>query len=142
MPVNIFHKYSKFQTPSKNRLIQLIEAVFYKENQKPGDVNIIFVDNKEILSLNIEYLNHHYYTDVIAFYYTHSGPVEGDIFISLDKVYENSREYETGFENELIRVVVHGILHLMGYTDKTNEGKQQMRQLEDLYIEHYNLHLR
>lgn len=139
MPVNIFYNYSAFPTPSQNTLIQLAQYVLQQENRKIGQVNIIFTDNDEIFSLNAQYLNHHYYTDVIAFYYNISGQVEGDIFISLDKVDENSKTYNTGFENELVRVIVHGILHLVDYTDSTDEGKDCMHRLEDKYIEHYNL---
>jgi len=142
MPVNIFYNYSAFQTPPDDKLKQLTEDVLLQENRESGQINIIFTNNEEIFALNAQYLNHHYYTDVIAFYYSKSGPVEGDIFISLDKVHENSLEYESGFENEVIRVLVHGILHLTGYTDETNEEKQNMHQLEDRYIEHYNLNLR
>ena len=142
MPVNIFYNYSAFQTPSTNKLIHLTEYILKQENRKPGQVNIIFTDNKEIYSLNAQYLDHYYYTDVIAFYYSKSGPVEGDVFISLDKVDENSKEYHSGFENELLRVIVHGILHLIGYTDKTKEEKEYMHHLEDRYMNHYNLDLR
>ena len=142
MPVNIFYNYSAFQPPPNNKLIQLTESVLHQEDREPGQINVIFTNNEEIFSLNAQYLNHHYYTDVIAFYYSRSGPVEGDIFISLDKVYENSLEYESGFENEVIRVLIHGILHLAGYTDETQEEKESMHRLEDRYIEHYNLNLR
>ncbi|MGM0532729.1 MAG: rRNA maturation RNase YbeY [Bacteroidota bacterium] len=142
MPVNIFYNYSAFPTPSQNKLIQLAEFVLKQENQEAGTINLIFTDNKEIFSLNAQYLDHHYYTDVIAFYYSKSSPVEGDIFISLDKVDENSRAYNSGFENELIRVIVHGLLHLIGYTDKTDTEKERMHHLEDKYIEYYNLNFR
>jgi len=142
MPVNIFYNYSAFPTPSQNALIHLAQYVLQQENGETGQINIIFTDNDEIFSLNAQYLNHHYYTDVIAFYYSRSGPVEGDIFISLDKVDENSKTYHSGFENELIRVIVHGILHLIGYTDNTDEEKECMHRLEDKYIEHYNMNLR
>lgn len=142
MAVNIFYNYSAFPTPSQNRIIDLAKYLLQQENRKTGRINIIFTDNKEIFSLNAQYLNHHYYTDVIAFYYSKSGPVEGDIFISLDKVDENSKTYNAGFENELIRVIVHGLLHLIGYTDTSEQEKERMHHLEDQYIEHYNLNFR
>ena len=142
MHVNIFYNYSAFHTPPPKKLIKLTEYVLRKEDRKPGQINIIFTDNKEIFSLNVQYLDHYYNTDVIAFYYSKSGPVEGDIFISLDKVDENSKEYQTGFEDELIRVIIHGVLHLVGYTDKTEDEKEYMHHLEDRYMNHYNLELR
>lgn len=142
MPVNLFYNYSGFPTPSTNKIKKIIEYVLQQESRNPSQINIIFTDNPEIYSLNAQYLNHHYYTDVIAFYYSHTGPVEGDVFISLDKVHENAREYEASFENELIRVTVHGVLHLIGYTDNTDEQKQQMHRLEDRYIQYYDLNFR
>jgi len=141
MPVNIFYNYSAFQTPPQNKLISLTEFVLKQERKDPGQINIIFTDNEEIYSLNARYLDHHYYTDVISFYYSRSGPVEGDIFISLDKVDENSKAYQTGYENELIRVIIHGVLHLIGYTDKNDDEKAHMHELEDQYLEYYNLNL-
>ncbi len=142
MPVNIFFNYSAFQPPPKDKLIQLTKAVLQQENRDAGQINIIFTNNEEIFSLNAQYLNHHYYTDVIAFYYSKSGPVEGDVFISLDKVHENSLEYGSGLEKEVLRVLIHGILHLAGYTDESNEEKENMHQLEDHYIDHYYRNLR
>lgn len=139
MPVEVHHNYKAFQTPSANNLIEFAKAILRKENREEGTLNIIFTDNNEILSLNSRYLKHDYYTDVIAFPYSESGTVDGDIFISLDKVYENSIDYNTGFTNELVRVIVHGILHLTGYSDKTVPERQHMHQLEDRYIEFYFL---
>lgn len=128
--------------PNDNQLTRLALSVIDQEKFQPGEINIIFTDNKEILQLNRQYLNHDYYTDVIAFHYGPAREVEGDVFISLDKVDENAREYGSGFENEVLRVTIHGLLHLIGYTDSTDEEKKAMRSLEDRYIQYYQQHFR
>ena len=138
MAILIHHNHSGYQLPENQPLIQLGHVIIEKEKAQTGDINIIFTNNEEILELNREYLEHDYYTDVIAFHYGPTTHVEGDIFISLDKVYENSLEYQTGFKNELVRVVIHGLLHLTGYNDKTDEERQHMRHLEDEYLDYYH----
>lgn len=142
MGVLIHQNYSAFELPGDNQLIQLAHLMIRLEKMVAGDVNIIFTDNQEILELNRKYLNHDYYTDVIAFHYGPGREVEGDVFISLDKVAENAREYGVTFKDELLRVSIHGLLHLMGYTDNTDAEKLSMRKLEDRYIEYYHQHLR
>jgi probable rRNA maturation factor len=141
MPVQIFRNHLAYQTPTDQQLLQLTQHVLISESKQAGDINIILTDNKEILDLNSRYLNRDYFTDVIAFYYNQTNPVDGDIFISLDKVYDNSRDYATRFTDELIRVIVHGVLHLIGYIDQRDEDKQQMHQLEDRYLSFYHQHI-
>jgi len=140
MGVLIHHNYAAFDLPNDNQLTQLALAVIHQEKEKAGNINIIYTDNPEILELNRKYLNHDYYTDVIAFHYGPTLEVEGDMFISLDKVQENAGEYGVAFEDELLRVTVHGLLHLIGYTDKTDEEKEIMHSLEDRYIRYYREH--
>ncbi|MBS3807073.1 MAG: rRNA maturation RNase YbeY [Bacteroidales bacterium] len=142
MGVLIHHNYSAFERPNDNHLTRLAHAVLDQEKEQPGDINIIFTNNDEILELNRKYLNHDYYTDVIAFHYGPSMEVEGDVFISLDKVQENARWYEADFEDELLRVTIHGLLHLIGYRDQTEEEKEFMHSLEDKYIDYYRQHFR
>ena len=142
MGVLIHHNYTAFELPNDNQLTQLAHAVIHQEKEQPGDINIIYTDNQEILELNRKYLNHDYYTDVIAFHYGPTIDVEGDVFISLDKVQENAGLYGVAFEKELLRVTIHGLLHLIGYSDKTEEEKQSMHSLEDKYMEYYRQHFR
>lgn len=142
MGVLIHHNHTGYEMPNDNQLTRLALSVIDQEKFQPGEINIIFTDNKEILQLNRQYLNHDYYTDVIAFHYGPAREVEGDVFISLDKVDENAREYGSGFENEVLRVTIHGLLHLIGYTDSTDEEKKAMRSLEDRYIQYYQQHFR
>ncbi len=96
-----------------------------------GDINIIFCNDDYLLSLNNQYLKHNYYTDVITFDSTDNKRISGDIFISIDTVINNANEYKCEFIDELHRVIIHGVLHLMGYKDSNDQQRKQMREKED-----------
>ena len=138
----IHHNHTGYPVPDDANLISLARFILDEEHQSAGDINFIFTSNPEILELNRQYLDHDYFTDVIAFHYGATGSVEGDIFISLDKVSDNAKDYEKTFEDELTRVFIHGLLHLTGYQDTTDEEKQTMRSLEDQYLQQYYLKFR
>ena len=110
----------------------------HDENKYEGEINIVFTDNQTILQLNKTYLAHNYFTDVIAFSYNESNKVCGDIYISIDTVKENAITYNCSFLEELRRVMIHGLLHLIGYKDKTEKQKKEMRRKESLYLSEYN----
>ena len=99
-----------------------------------GDINIIFCSDNYILDINIKYLQHDYFTDIITFDYCEGKKLSGDLFISIDSVRENSEHYGTEFADELNRVMVHGVLHLIGYDDHTEEDIKVMRSKEDYYL--------
>ncbi|PKO97451.1 MAG: rRNA maturation RNase YbeY [Bacteroidetes bacterium HGW-Bacteroidetes-7] len=98
---------------------------------KVGDINIIFCSDSYILDINNKYLKHNYYTDVITFDYCEGKFLNGDIIISIDTVRVNANLYKSTFDNELHRVIIHAVLHLMGYKDKTKKEKEIMRDAED-----------
>ncbi len=98
------------------------------------EVNLIFCSDEYLLKMNIEYLQHDYYTDIISFDYCEEDKILGDLFISKDRVLENSIDNNVSFELELQRVIVHGVLHLCGYKDKTDEEAALMRSKEDFYL--------
>jgi rRNA maturation RNase YbeY len=112
-----------------------IKSLIEKENRKVGNLCFIFCTDDFLLDINIKHLNHNYYTDVITFDYTVENTVSGDIFISLERVSENAREFGVSFNHELSRVIYHGILHLCGYNDKSEDDKQLMKEKEDFYLE-------
>ena len=111
-----------------------IETVLSNENRTLGEINYIFCSDEYLLNINKQYLNHDYYTDVISFDYSEDNIISGDIFISVDTVKDNAKEYDVEFEKELARVMVHGVLHFIGYKDKTDEDAKQMRQKENQYL--------
>ena len=100
-----------------------------------GDINIIFCSDNYILDVNMKYLQHDYFTDIITFDYCEQKVLSGDLFISVDSVRENSVYYGTEFEDELNRVIVHGLLHLIGYDDHSEEDVKVMREKENYYLE-------
>lgn len=108
-----------------------ISKIISSEGFTEGEINYIFCDDEYLLNINIEYLNHDTYTDIISFDYTVGNLVQGDIFISTERVSENALNYNVSFEEELKRVLSHGILHYCGFKDKTDEDVRIMRQKED-----------
>ncbi len=116
------------------KIYKVLEKVIRKENKKPGDLCFIFTSDDLLLGLNKEFLNHDYYTDVIAFSYNEYNTVSGDIYISVDRVKENARDYKVSLNKEIARVMIHGVLHLCGYNDKTEAQKKKMRKMEDYWI--------
>ena len=115
-----------------------IKSVFTEENCSFVTLNFIFCSDMYLHELNMKYLHHDTLTDVITFAYNKS-PVEGDIFISIDRVAENAKQYRVGTLTELCRVMVHGVLHLIGYNDKTKEEQELMRSMENKYLLLLNL---
>lgn len=113
---------------------KFLEEVIHKENKRLGEIQIIFTDNKNILEINRSFLNHHYYTDVITFAQSKRNTLSGDIYISVDQVYTNSKLFNVSFLDELGRVIIHGVLHLIGYGDKSENEQSVMRQKEDDYL--------
>lgn len=111
-----------------------IQKVVESENQETEEVNYIFCDDAYLLQINKNFLQHDYYTDVIGFQYSESGPLVGDIYISVERIEENAQINQVSFENELARVMIHGILHFMGYKDKSPEDEIKMRAGEEKYL--------
>lgn len=104
------------------------------EEMELEPINFIFCDDTYLHKMNVEYLNHDTLTDVITFDYSHDNFVSGDVFISIERVRENALKWAPSFRHELCRVIIHGVLHLMGYTDKKEVAKQQMTSKEDFYL--------
>ena len=133
--VEFFTEDIEFHLQSPAKLRNWVEKVIELENHIPGDINYIFTSDEYLLSVNLKYLNHNSYTDIITFDQS-SDPltIAGDIFISVQRVRSNSEHYQQSFEQELKRVMIHGILHLIGYKDKSLEEKAEMRKKEEAYL--------
>ena len=122
---------TSFELLETAKTAQWIETVTQQENYTLTQLNIIFCSDKYLHQINLDYLNHDTFTDIITFPYAKSPFVEGDIFLSVDRVKENAQLFKVSFEEELQRVIIHGVLHLCGYTDKTATQKKEMRQKEN-----------
>ena len=112
-----------------------LNEILIEENKMLGDIVYIFCDDDYLLTKNIKYLNHNTLTDVISFDYSKDKLISGDILISIDRVRENSNIFGVQFLNELQRVMAHGLLHLLGYNDKTEIEEKEIREKEDYYLE-------
>ena len=113
---------------------QWLSAVITSENKKEGEINYIFCDDDYLLKINIEYLDHDTLTDIISFDYSVGNELHGDIYISVERVAENAADFNVTFDEELKRVLVHGILHYAGHKDKTEQDAVNMRLAEDQKI--------
>ena len=130
-----FSEGISFLLKNKKKLREWIIFSVQLEKKEPGDINYIFCNDEYLHDLNIKYLNHDTYTDIITFNYSENTcEVSGDIYISIERVKENAQKFEATFPEELYRVMIHGVLHLLGYKDKTRIDAQIMRDKEDYYL--------
>ena len=129
-----FTSNTNFQLRHKTVLKSWIKEVVGKEGKKMKDLSFIFCDDMELLNKNSKYLNHDTLTDILTFDYSENNNISGDIYISIDRVKENAKTYKVTFENELDRVMIHGVLHLLGYKDKSKKDQKAMREKEDFYL--------
>ena len=134
--VSYFSEDIKFDFKGRRENNAWLKAVAESEVKRLGDINIIFCSDNYILDVNQRYLGHDYFTDIITFDYCEGNVLSGDLFISIDTVRDNASFYGAdSFENELQRVMVHGLLHLIGYDDHTPEQQAVMREKENYYLD-------
>lgn len=132
--IRYYKEDCKFDLKGKALNNRWLKLVAESEIKKIGDINVIFCSDNYILDVNMKYLQHDYFTDIITFDYCEGDRLSGDLFISVDTVRENAIEYGTEFKDELNRVIVHGILHLIGYDDHEEEDIKMMRSKENYYL--------
>ena len=132
--ISYFFEDTAFQFKKKTINNKWLRLVAESEIRRIGQINIIFCSDNYILDVNQQYLQHDYFTDIITFDYCEGDRLSGDLFISVDTVRENSIEYGTEFNDELNRVIVHGLLHLIGYDDHNDKDIAMMRKKENYYL--------
>lgn len=115
----------------KNKVKSWIKSVAEKRGFKVGEISYIFCSDDYLLDINKTYLKHDFYTDIITFDYTDAKKISGDLYISIDRIRDNAQELNLGFEQELHRVIIHGVLHILGLKDKTEEEAKEMRKAEE-----------
>ncbi|WP_291114782.1 rRNA maturation RNase YbeY [Flavobacterium sp. UBA6135] len=126
-----FHYEIDFKLPSERAFKSWLSQVVLSEEKTIGDINYIFCDDVYLHKINVDYLNHDTLTDIISFDYTIGNVLHGDIFISVERVRENAAEFNVSFEDELKRVMAHGVLHYCGFKDKSAKDQKTMRSKED-----------
>ena len=136
MNVKYFYKDTSFRLVKEEEYNHLIDNIIHREGYKRGEISIIFTSDKAILNLNNKFLNRDYLTDVIVFSNSFKNIVTGDVYIGIERLRENSIKYSEGnLEREIKRIIIHGILHLIGYGDKSKEDKEIMTAREELYLQ-------
>ncbi|PQJ21824.1 rRNA maturation RNase YbeY [Tenacibaculum sp. SG-28] len=126
-----FNFETQFQLKDSQKTSDWIASCIHKNDFTYSEINYIFCDDKYLHKINMEYLQHDTLTDIISFDYTMGKEISGDIFISIERVEENAKIYQVSFQEEFHRVLIHGILHYMGYKDKSEEEKEKMREKEN-----------
>ena len=127
-----------FELENTEFYIHWINQTAKNENKEIGDISYVFCSDDYLLDINQRFLEHDFYTDIITFDYSEANVLSGDLMISIDRVKDNSEKLNTPFSEELKRVMIHGILHLCGYKDKTKEEELLMRSKEDFYLARFN----
>ena len=135
MSIFLHTEYPAFTFKNKRKIKKWLDLVAFNEGKIIGDINFIAVEDSEMLAINKKYLKQNTLTDVIAFNYNGKSKLNGDIFISIDRVDENANLFNVSFHVELSRVMLHGILHLIGYNDKKDSDKVIMKSKEDQYLD-------
>ena len=125
----------EFSLKKRRKIKEWLNAIAFEENNKIENLNFLIVDDKRMIHFNKTYLNHSYSTDIITFNTSENKKISGDIIISLEMVVENAKKYKVELEEELWRVMAHGLLHLLGYNDKSKEEKEIMRKKENYYLD-------
>lgn len=126
-----------FKLQERAKIKSWIKKIIELEKKKTGQINFVFTSDEEVLKANVKYLNHSTYTDIITFDYCEEKIINGDIIISVERVKENAKKFKSTFDAEIKRVIIHGVLHLCGYKDKTRKDAELMREKENCALKKY-----
>ncbi|MGF1532976.1 MAG: rRNA maturation RNase YbeY [Bernardetiaceae bacterium] len=133
--IQFFNEDVDFDLPQEAQIARQLDLLCQEQQRPIGQLNYIFCSDEFLFSLNQEYLDHDTYTDIITFDQSEDGhTIEGDVFISVERVAENAEHFGVNFEREMARVIVHGLLHLLGLSDKTPQDEAEMRAAEDDFL--------
>ncbi len=137
MSIKFFYDSTRFRLTNEAKLIHFIRKVITKKLRKTGDLSFIFTSDQVLLKINQEFLGHDYFTDVISFDYGVDDVINGEVYISIERVKKNSRKFKTELNTEITRVMLHGVLHLCGMSDMNSDEKKIMRMEEDKFLKMY-----
>jgi probable rRNA maturation factor len=134
LSIRIYYDDIDFRVRGWKKITKIILKVISEEKRISGDLNFILTNDTNLKKINVEFLKHNYYTDVISFNYSEGKKIDGEIYISIDTVKRNSINYKVSYKLELVRVIIHGVLHLCGYDDKSPGEKIEIRGREDFWL--------
>ncbi len=134
MSLRIYYDETDYRLKGWRKAAEIVKRIIQEENKLIGDLSCIITTDYNLRKLNVQFLEHDYYTDVIAFNYNDGIIINGEIYISIDSVRRNSINYNVSLKNELLRVIIHGVLHLAGYNDRTKKERLEMRKIEDYWL--------
>lgn len=134
MPVNFHYDIEKFRLRDGKVIRRVVSRIIGDAGARSGKTDVVLTDDKKVYEINNEFLDHDYYTDIITFNYNKGKTINGEIYISVDRVKKNSETFSVPFKSEIRRVIFHGFLHLCGYDDSTAEQKRKMSEMEEMYL--------
>lgn len=137
MSIKIFYDETDFRLKGWRKAAKIIKKIIETKQKIPGEIHFIITKDDYLRKINVQFLEHDYNTDVIAFDYCKRNVINGEIYISLDTVENNAMNYNVSLRKEVLRVMIHGVLHLTGYDDKTEKQKATMRRMENLWLEKF-----
>jgi probable rRNA maturation factor len=135
LSLRIFYDNTNLRLKSWRKTSEIIAKIIGKENSIIGNINVIITTDKEVRKINVQFLEHDYNTDVISFSYNEGNIINGEIYISIDTVKKNAYNYNVSLNEEINRVIIHGVLHLVGYDDKDPEQKDSMSKMENVWLD-------
>ena len=134
MPVNFHYDIEKFRLRDSKVIRKVVSRIISDASARSGKTDVILTSDRKVYEINCEFLGHDYNTDIITFNYNKGKIINGEIYISVDRVKENAKEFSVAFKTEIRRVIFHGFLHLCGYDDSTEVQKRKMTEMEEMYL--------
>lgn len=134
MSIKIFYDDTNFRIKGWRKVVKIIENIIEREKKISGTLNFIITKDESLRKINVQFLEHDYNTDVITFDYCYCEVINGEIYISIETVKKNAINYKVSLKIELLRVMIHGVLHLLGYDDKTKKQISEIRKMEDMWL--------